>query len=69
MKTDKNKFIIFKFIKKKENSFSKWINKWPASKLADIRTLRVIGRIINLINSIRTIKGLIAIGHPLGVKW
>lgn len=57
------------FIKKNENSVNKWINKCPANKLADIRTLKVIGRIIKLIISIKIIKNLIIIGHPRGTKW
>ena len=57
-----------KFIKKNENSTNKWINKCPANKLALIRTLRVIGRIIKLIISIKTINGLKGIGHPCGTK-
>ena len=56
-------------IKKKENLVNKWISKCPANRLALIRTLKVIGRIIKLIISIITINGLIAIGLPIGVKW
>lgn len=37
--------------------------------MADIRTLKVIGRINILIISITTIKNLIIIGHPKGTKW
>lgn len=54
-----NIFKVLLLIIKKVNSFNKWISKCPANKLADIRTLKVIGRIIILISSIKTIKGLI----------
>ena len=43
------KLIFITLIKKKENSTKRWISRCPAKRLADIRTLRVIGRIINLI--------------------
>lgn len=66
---DKIRLILFKSIKKNENSVSKWIIKCPANKFALIRTLKVIGRIKILIISIITIKGLSKKGHPDGVKW
>ena len=62
------KLIFITLIKKKENSTKRWISRCPAKRLADIRTLRVIGRIINLIISIITIKGLNKLGHPWGTK-
>lgn len=37
--------------------------------LAVSRTDRVIGRIMFLVNSISTIKGIRPIGDPLGTKW
>lgn len=65
---DKIKFIEEILIKKNENSTNKWINKCPANRLALIRTLKVIGRIIKLIISINTINGLKKIGQPWGTK-
>lgn len=44
-------------------------NKWPAVILAINRTLRVSGRIIFLIASIKTINLISATGVPLGTKW
>ena len=45
------------------------ISKWPAMMLAVNRTDNVIGRIINLVSSIITIRGAIAMGDPFGTKW
>ena len=45
------------------------INKWPAIILADNRTAKVPGRIIFLIDSINTIKGIKILGVPCGTKW
>ena len=44
-------------------------NKWPAIMLADSRTANVPGRIIFLIVSIKTIKGINTGGVPCGTKW
>lgn len=44
-------------------------NKWPAIILADNRTANVPGRIILLIVSIKTIKGISTGGVPCGTKW
>lgn len=44
-------------------------SKWPAIMLAVNRIDRVIGRMINLIDSIKTIKGIKIGGVPWGVKW
>ena len=45
------------------------INKWPAIMLAVKRTAKVPGRIIFLIVSIHTIKGISTPGVPCGTKW
>lgn len=44
-------------------------SRWPAIILAVSRIDRVIGRIINLIDSMITINGISRIGVPWGVKW
>lgn len=44
-------------------------SRWPAIILAVNRMARVKGRIINLIDSIRTIKGIKINGVPWGVRW
>lgn len=44
-------------------------SKCPAIMLAVSRIDRVIGRIIKLIDSISTIKGIRMRGVPWGVKW
>jgi len=44
-------------------------SKWPAIIFAVNRIDKVKGRIINLIDSIRTIKGISMKGVPEGVKW
>lgn len=44
-------------------------NKWPAIILAVRRTVKVIGRIIFLIVSIHTMKGIRRRGVPWGTKW
>lgn len=44
-------------------------SKWPAIMLAVNRIAKVRGRIINLIDSIKTIKGIRIGGVPWGVKW
>lgn len=44
-------------------------NKCPAIIFADNRTARVPGRIIFLIDSIITIKGIKIPGVPWGTKW
>lgn len=49
--------------------FNKVINKWPATMLAVKRTHKVIGRIIVLVNSIRTMKFIKNLGVPWGTKW
>jgi len=43
---------------------SKVINKWPAIKLAVSRTHRVIGRIMFLVSSIRTMSDINTTGVP-----
>ena len=44
-------------------------NKWPAIILAERRIDKVIGRIIRLMNSIITIKGIRIVGVFEGVRW
>lgn len=44
-------------------------SKWPAIILAVSRIARVRGRMINLIDSIRTMKGMRINGVPCGVRW
>lgn len=44
-------------------------SKWPAIILAVSRIAKVKGRIISLIDSIRTMKGIRIKGVPWGVKW
>jgi len=44
-------------------------NRWPAIMFADSRTARVPGRIIFLIVSIKTIKGINTGGVPWGTRW
>lgn len=48
---------------------SKVSNKWPAIILAARRTDRVIGRIMFLIISIITMKGIKGAGVPIGTRW
>lgn len=48
---------------------SKVINRWPAIMFAANRIARVKGRIIFLIVSITTIKGIKIVGVPFGIKW
>lgn len=48
---------------------SKDNRRCPVVIFAVNRIARVIGRIINLIDSIITIKGINKIGVPWGVKW
>lgn len=48
---------------------NKVINKWPAIILAANRIAKVSGRIIFLIVSITTIKGIKIVGVPFGIKW
>lgn len=43
--------------------------RWPATMLAVSRIERVMGRIINLINSIITINGIKIVGVFEGVRW
>lgn len=43
--------------------------RWPATIFAVKRIDRVIGRIINLINSIKTINGIKIVGVFEGVRW
>lgn len=45
------------------------INKWPAIIFAVNRIARVIGRIIFLMVSIHTIKGIKIGGVPCGIRW
>lgn len=45
------------------------ISRWPASILADKRTDKVIGRMMFLTVSIKTIKFIRALGVPIGVRW
>lgn len=44
-------------------------NKCPATMFADSRIERVIGRIMFLVNSIRTMKFIKAFGVPVGTMW
>lgn len=44
-------------------------SKWPAIMFAVSRIARVKGRIINLIDSIKTMKGIKGNGVPWGVRW
>lgn len=44
-------------------------SKWPAIILAVKRIAKVKGRIINLMDSISTIKGIKIKGVPFGVRW
>lgn len=44
-------------------------NKWPAIILADKRIAKVIGRIMFLIVSIKTINIIKAVGVLRGTKW
>jgi len=48
---------------------SKLNSKWPATMFADSRIDRVIGRMMFLVNSIRTMKFIRAIGVPVGTVW
>lgn len=48
---------------------SKVKSKWPAIILAVNRIAKVRGRIISLIDSIKTMKGIRIGGVPWGVKW
>lgn len=43
--------------------------RWPAIMLAVKRIERVNGRIINLMDSIKTMKGIRMGGVPCGVRW
>lgn len=43
--------------------------RWPATMFAARRMLKVKGRIRELTNSIKTIKGIKAKGVPSGTKW
>lgn len=45
------------------------INKWPAIIFAVNRTAKVPGRIMFLIVSIKTIKGIKIAGVPWGIMW
>jgi len=44
-------------------------NKWPATMFADNRIERVIGRIMFLVSSIKTMKFIRAFGVPVGTMW
>lgn len=44
-------------------------SKWPAIILAVKRIVKVPGRIIFLIVSIKTIKGIKMLGVPCGIMW
>lgn len=64
--------IIFRIIKLLINSPEeprRVKSKWPAIILAVNRIARVKGRMISLIDSIKTIKGIRIKGVPWGVKW
>lgn len=64
--------IIFKIIKLLINNPEdprRVRSKWPAIILAVNRIARVKGRIINLMDSIKTIKGISMKGVPWGVRW
>lgn len=61
--------IIIKLLIKSPEEPNNVNNKCPAIILAVKRIAKVKGRIINLINSIKTIKGIKINGVPWGVKW
>ena len=48
--------------------FTKLINKCPATMLAASRTDKVMGRIMFLTSSIKTINGINALGVPEGTR-
>lgn len=67
-------WIIIKINNKYEDKlFLLLLNKvnkrWPAIILAVNRTAKVPGRIILLIVSIKTIKGIKIVGVPWGIRW
>lgn len=45
------------------------MRRWPAIMLAVNRTQRVMGRIMFLVSSMRTINLMRATGVPWGTKW
>lgn len=47
----------------------KVIKRWPAIILAINRIAKVPGRIIILIDSIKTINDIKALGVPVGMRW
>lgn len=57
------RFCFFKFIM---NDLIRWMIKWPDSMLVDKRMIRVIGRIIHPVVSIKTIGGIKGRGVDLG---
>lgn len=61
--------IIIKLLINNPDDPSNVNNKCPAIILAVNRIAKVKGRIIKLINSIITIKGIKINGVPWGVKW
>lgn len=64
-----NKNGINRLINLGPNLLNKVINRWPAIMFAVNRIVKVIGRIIFLIDSIKIIKGIRILGVPWGTKW
>lgn len=67
-------WVSNKKLKIKKDALDVWfpnkvINRWPAIMLADNRIARVKGRMIKLIDSISTIKGINKEGVLKGTKW
>lgn len=64
---------IKKETRKVDNEFPVFPNKvnskWPAIMFAERRIAKVPGRIIFLIVSINTIKGINTVGVPWGIRW
>jgi len=57
------------FINLVPNLLNKVNNKWPAIILAVNRIVKVMGRIIFLMDSIKIINGINTLGVPWGTKW
>lgn len=67
-------WIIIKKISKEDGKLlpvllRRVIKRWPAIIFAVNRTAKVLGRIILLIDSIKTIKGIRILGVPWGIIW
>lgn len=61
--------MIIKLLIRSPEDPNKVNNKCPAIILAVRRIAKVRGRMINLIDSIKTIKGIKINGVPWGVRW